>query len=58
MSNIIPLLRSTLLLVCFEVDELIRKDLYLALECTRLRKLLDECGASRHRHQIFLTFVF
>ena len=53
-SNIIPLLRSTLLLVCSEVEELIRKDLYLV----RLRKLPGECGASPYRRQTFLTFVF
>ena len=43
-----------------EVEELIRKDLNLAVECTRarLRKLLDECGTSQYRRQTFLTFVF
>ena len=41
--EIIPLIRSTLLLVCNKVVEVIRKDLYLA----RLRKLPDEYGPVR-----------
>ena len=41
--QIIPLIRSTLLLVCNKVVEVIRKDLYLA----RLRKLPDEYGPVR-----------
>ena len=54
MSNIIPLLRSTLLLVGREVEGLIYKDLYLV----RLRKLPDKCRASPYRRQTFFTFVF
>ena len=42
-TRIIPLFRSTLLLVWVDVEELIRKDLYLA----RLRKLPDEYGPVR-----------
>ena len=54
MSNIIPLLRSTLLLVRREVEGLIHKDLYLV----RLRKLPDKCRATPYRRHTCLTFVF
>ena len=50
MSNIIPLLRNTLLLVGREVEGLIHKDLYLV----RLRKLPDKFRASLYiRSNIF-----